>query len=146
MYINLKRISLFKDDFFVFRPQLGCLHSSGCLEKEPQPEDVNKPIQFTTSKAHDWQAIDTFTVPDRDRPPYQPYVITISVAIFLLYFLVLREENDLDEEMKLSLYERIPGLEEKQLIASIDHEMKQGRDVTELRRRQTELREKSTST
>ncbi|ESN99873.1 hypothetical protein HELRODRAFT_83777, partial [Helobdella robusta] len=78
----------------------------------------NEPIKFSSSKAHSYSSFDTFLVKQkRSSPWYQPLIITFSVAIFLIYFGFLREENDWDEDLKLSLYDRIPGLKEKDEIA-----------------------------
>lgn len=54
--------------------------------------------------------------------------MAVSVGIFLLYFLWLREENDLDLELDKPLYKRIPALEQAQIKAQIRHQERQGLD------------------
>ena len=58
---------------------------------------------------------------------------------FSIYFLYLREENDLDDEMGKSIFERVPGLEEQHLIGRIHYFKSQGVDTTELQQRLEEI-------
>lgn len=80
-------------------------------EDEEKFED-DKPVKFSTSKASEHRPLDTFVVRKVPPPWYQPYCILFSISAFLLYFCVFREENDWDEEMGKSIFERIPGLKE----------------------------------
>jgi len=90
-------------------------------------EDLDKPIKFTTSKAAAWKAVSTHGgFVDEDMPWFQPYVVSFSTAIFLLYFLALREENDIDEQMKTPLWEKIPGLEKQQLEVVLQYNKDHG--------------------
>lgn len=41
--------------------------------------------------------------------------------MFLVYFCVLREENEVDTKLRMTLYDHIEGLEEKQLEISLEH-------------------------
>lgn len=54
------------------------------------------PVPFTGSDA-DHHSIDTFAPPVDTAPWYQRHVLKASLAIFMIYFLILREENDIDE-------------------------------------------------
>ncbi|XP_078035949.1 uncharacterized protein LOC144469478 [Augochlora pura] len=58
-------------------------------------DDRNKPIKYSTSKAATWPANGI----RNDKPALQPLIISLSLGIFLLYFCVLREENDIDESL-----------------------------------------------
>ncbi|XP_011861975.1 PREDICTED: uncharacterized protein LOC105558728 [Vollenhovia emeryi] len=59
-------------------------------------DDVDEPIKYSTSKAATMR-IDEYRDPDGDRTPwYQGYIVSASMAIFLGYFCILREENDID--------------------------------------------------
>jgi len=60
----------------------------------------------------------------------------------MLYFCVLREENDVDEELGKSLYERIPGLEKAQLHAAYTYNSMHGQDTSAITARLQELQEK----
>ena len=53
--------------------------------------------------------------PEDQPPPSQAYVVIVSVAAFLIYFCILREENDLDEYLDLNLFDRLNQLEQAQL-------------------------------
>lgn len=78
-------------------------------------------------------------MPEDESPWFQPYVVIGSIAIFLLYFCVLREENDLDELLGTSLYDRIEGLEQSQLRTSLKYYEESGKDVSKIKERLQEL-------
>lgn len=66
-------------------------------------------------------------------------MIITSISIFLIYFCILREENDVDEELKMSLYSRIPGLEEHQLYAVLKYNEERGLDTKDIINRLQEI-------
>lgn len=78
-------------------------------------------------------------------PWYQPYVMIASIATFLLYFCVLREENEADENLRKTLYDYIEGMEEKQLEISLEHNIKMGKDTSAITTRLKEIRESERS-
>jgi len=83
----------------------------------------DEPIKYSTSKAADWKAEYSFSGQTREdvSHPYQPLVIVSSLAVFLIYFGYLREENDIDEQLSTPLHHRIEGLEELQLKNAIEY-------------------------
>ena len=103
---------------------------------------MDKPIKFSTSGAKDHRAFDTFFPPPRNTPWYQSHVVTGSIAVFMIYFCMIREENDIDEELGKSLWQRIPPLREQ----SLQHEIRAGKlagtDVSELEKELDELYKK----
>jgi uncharacterized protein (DUF433 family) len=54
----------------------------------------------------------------------------------------LREENDIDGELKKSLYDRIPGLEEKQLQVALEYASEHGHNTSAIAARLEELDKK----
>lgn len=72
-------------------------------------------------------------------PWFQPYVVNLSVVVFLLYFCVLREENDIDRGLESSLYDHIPGLEQKQLLVNYNYNKENGLSTVEIEKRMQEL-------
>jgi hypothetical protein len=106
-----------------------------------QPEDeLERPVQYSKSEAYTWKAERTRSGGHlEDYPSYQPYVISGSLAVFLLYFCVFREENDIDEELGKSLYDRIGGLEERQLEIALRHNLEHGLDTSAIETRLKEL-------
>ncbi|XP_018376305.1 PREDICTED: protein CCSMST1 [Trachymyrmex cornetzi] len=69
-------------------------NQSTALESE---DDLDKPIKYSTSKAATMR-IEEYRDPYGDsRPWYQGYVVSASLAVFLIYFCILREENDIDD-------------------------------------------------
>jgi len=109
-----------------------------CRQCAKQKPDTG-PIPFLNSKAASWSMTKAVIHPARDVPWYQPISVTLSLGAFLLYFLALREENDLDVELNYSLFERVPQLEEHQVKVAIDYNRRQGRDTLELENRLKEI-------
>lgn len=62
------------------------------------PKDEREPVAYTKSKAFGYKAAENFRMPD-EYPPSQYWFVTLSTAAFLIYFILLREENDLDEKL-----------------------------------------------
>ncbi|KAF9790076.1 hypothetical protein SFRURICE_002441 [Spodoptera frugiperda] len=102
----------------------------------------NEPIKFSTSQASRKSARPLVKRVDIDMPWYQPFSVVGSVAVFLIYFCVLREENDLDLEFDKTLYDRIKGLEKEQLLQSYRFNKEHGKSVDDIERRLKELEEK----
>ncbi|XP_043521990.1 uncharacterized protein LOC122534948 [Frieseomelitta varia] len=61
-------------------------------------DDYDKPYKFSTSKAAKLSARYT-SAEARNKPFFQPTIIALSLAVFFIYFGILREENDIDEAM-----------------------------------------------
>lgn len=104
------------------------------------PEDPNVPLSFSKSKAAKWSAKDSFSgrnISD-DSPWYQPFVISASIAAILLWYCVLREENDVDKELGKTLYGRVDGMERKQLELALKYN-NPGVDTVAIRKRLDEL-------
>ncbi|XP_024884965.1 uncharacterized protein LOC112463035 [Temnothorax curvispinosus] len=93
-------------------------YQSTALESEDDGAD--RPIKYSTSKAATMR-IDEYRDPIGDKYPwYQGMVISTSIAVFLVYFCILREENDidmlLDTDLGESLSKMQKELEEKQNV------------------------------
>ncbi|XP_069691292.1 uncharacterized protein [Periplaneta americana] len=109
-------------------------------------DEIDKPIPFSKSKAATWKAQATRSGESAvDYPWYQSYVISASLTIFMLYFCVFREENDIDEELGRSLYDRIEGLEERQLQLSLDYNEQHGKDTSAILARLEQLQKEKNS-
>ncbi|CAH0751071.1 unnamed protein product [Diatraea saccharalis] len=103
-------------------------------------ESENEPIKFSSSPAARKTVIPVIRKPTpNDMPWYQPYSVVASVAVFLIYFCVFREENDIDSEFDKTLYERIRGLEKEQLIQSYKFNKEHGRSVEAIEQRLKDL-------
>lgn len=74
-----------------------------------------------------------------DMPWYQPYSVIGSVAAFMIYFCILREESDIDTEFSKTLYDRIKGLEKEQLLQSYRYNKEHNLSVVEIEQRLKEL-------
>ncbi|GAB1608227.1 uncharacterized protein LOC115224194 [Argonauta hians] len=93
------------------------------------------PVKYSKSKAADWKSLDTFKTPETNKLKYEPIVVSVSLAVLLIYFAFLREENDLDLEMDKTLFQRIPALEKVHIQMQIKKDKKEGMDCTELEKR-----------
>ncbi len=83
--------------------------------------DADRPVRFTTSPAYRMQPKEKGeqTRKRKYRPPwFQPYVIVGSLFVFMVYFLVLREENDLDFIITYGDLEEAGNRYERMLIES----------------------------
>lgn len=76
-----------------------------------------------------------------DWPDYQPIVINASIAIFLIYFCVLREENDIDLKLSANLYDTVGGLEVANLKNVYEYNLKNDLPVDDIKKRLIELGE-----
>lgn len=100
----------------------------------------NEPIKFSTSQAAKRKlAVPIYQKKSETMPWYQPYSVVGSVAAFLIYFCVLREENDVDTEFTKTLYDRIKGLEKEQLLQSYRYNKENGKSVEDIERRLREI-------
>merc|ERR1712116_42557 len=114
-----------------------------CKKSTDSHEEIdNKPLPFSKSKAASWSAKSSFSGKQTidEEPWYQPIVISMSIGAILVWFCVLREENDLDRELDKSLYDRVEGMEEKQLQLTLEHNQTQGLNTKEVQDRLDEIR------
>ncbi|KAK2576273.1 hypothetical protein KPH14_005639 [Odynerus spinipes] len=81
-------------------------------QKANDDDDMNKPLKYSTSPAATWRA-EKSRNPLADRHPRESDVITISLAVFMLYFFVFREENDIDTIFDMDLKDHLPNLDMK---------------------------------
>ncbi|KAH8392706.1 hypothetical protein KR200_011007, partial [Drosophila serrata] len=118
--------------FYAQNPEIG--------RKNPGEEPIsNEPIKFFGSQAATWRAKDTRSGGSDESLWYQPYVISASLAVFLLYFCWLREESDIDQRLEGDLYEHVSGLEEVQLTVNYKYNKEHGLDTKEQEKRLAEL-------
>lgn len=91
-------------------PALQRRAAGGKADRSDAEED-DKPYVYSKSKAAEWKAAQTFRPPERDVPPAQRWSVLLSISAFLIYFCVLREENDFDEYLARPITETVPELE-----------------------------------
>ncbi|KAH8259928.1 hypothetical protein KR038_010916, partial [Drosophila bunnanda] len=112
----------------------------GTGSKKPEEEPIsNEPIKFFGSQAATWRAKDTRSGGSDESLWYQPYVISASLGVFLLYFCWLREESDIDQRLEGDLYEHVSGLEEVQLTVNYKYNKEHGLDTKDQEKRLAEL-------
>lgn len=72
-------------------------YSINSKKKDEDDDDYDKPYKYSTSKAATHLARNT--IDGRSRPNFEGIIIGLSIAVFFIYFGILREENDIDEAM-----------------------------------------------
>nr|XP_023027610.1 uncharacterized protein LOC111515627 [Leptinotarsa decemlineata]XP_023027611.1 uncharacterized protein LOC111515627 [Leptinotarsa decemlineata] len=117
-----------------------------CTKGKPKEEILDDgPIKFSSSAARTYKAHTTRTGENESRLWYEPYVIVVSMTVFMIYFCILREENDIDADLSTSLYSRIHGLEEFQLKQSLEYNKKHGLPTKDIIDRLNEIEEEKSS-
>ncbi|XP_055715147.1 uncharacterized protein LOC129809357 [Phlebotomus papatasi] len=137
MLMRLRGILLTRRPLGVLSGRLFCSQT----ERKASKHDLGEgsALKYIGSNAGSWAAQQSRRGPKAQGVWYQPYVVALSVTIFMIYFCILREENDIDLELQKSLYERIEGLEEAQLRIRHKYNLENGLDVKEIEARLEEL-------
>ena len=103
----------------------------------------DEPIVFTQSPAYrDWKAAYLIEIPDH-RPPIQRPVALVSVIIFMLYFFIFREENDLDELIYQPLTKTVPDIELALLESTLEAYAAQNLPTQEIEKKIAETKSKA---
>ncbi|KAK5641586.1 hypothetical protein RI129_010133 [Pyrocoelia pectoralis] len=102
-------------------------------------EDLNRPIRYSQSPANKWKAQYSREGGVNTRLWYEPYVILLSIAVFMIYFCILREESDIDRHFDQTLYDHLEGLEEHQLKISLKYNEEHGLDCKAIKTRLEEI-------
>jgi len=110
-------------------------HDVDSSDNADQPDE---PIKYSSTEARHYRSFDTFLT-ERSAPWYQPYVVIASLSVFAVYFFILREENDWDEDIGLSIFEKVPGLHAADLHNRIQEAKRKGLDTSDLQRELDQL-------
>lgn len=101
-----------------------CIHSTKDkqkLRRNDDPEEFDKPIKFSTSKAAKFPAAYTEA---RGIPVQHGLIVSLSLTVLLIYFGILREENDIDQKMVQNIptevLEQIYGKERAKVKAGVN--------------------------
>jgi len=83
------------------------------MQKEDKMDvDFDKPVQFSSSEAAQFSSSQSSQEGVRtNRAKYEHIIVRVSLAVFMIYFCVLREENDLDQSIGESIFSKVPDLE-----------------------------------
>ncbi|KAG7210431.1 hypothetical protein KM043_011963 [Ampulex compressa] len=98
----LKRLAVFQNGIISVKRDYLFLEKSCHSQIGSDKDNPDKPIVYSKSLAATWKAAHT-RKPQSDMPWYGAFVISFSTAVFLIYFCILREENDIDEMLKQDL-------------------------------------------
>lgn len=113
-------------------------NSASSVTKEPNPDE---PLKFIGSDAQKFKAreIRVGTSDTEEIPWFQVYSVIGSVAIFLIYFCILREENDIDAQLSRPIFETVPQLEKNTLITLYKYNLEKNIDNTDVIRRMLQI-------
>ncbi|XP_022916783.1 uncharacterized protein [Onthophagus taurus] len=135
VFINTSRSNLLKPS----RGPKFFYSNKSNIDNEKIKDEDDKPIKYSMSPASKWKAEQTRSGNKNQRLWYEPYVVIASLSAMLIYFCVLREENDIDLELQKSLYARIEGLEEHQLRVLLDYNKRHGLETRDIIKRLDEI-------
>lgn len=104
--------------------------------------EEEKPDPYFGSQAASWQASRSRSGNQRgdsDVPGYQVYLTSGSLAAFLIYFCILREESDIDQKFDKHLFEHVPDLEVVELRRVREHNIVNNLPIAEIDKRLKDL-------
>ncbi|XP_018578334.1 uncharacterized protein LOC108916538 [Anoplophora glabripennis] len=137
-------MNLFRIKRILYNPVTNLRNLSVSIKRptKPNAENINpeEPVKYSASPASKYKAKYSITGNTEPRLWYEPHVLLTSMTIFLIYFTLLREENDIDQELNTSLYSRIAGLEEHQLTLSLQYNQQNGLDTDAILNRLKEIK------
>lgn len=95
---------------------------------------VDEPVKYFGTPVEKIRA----TPAHSERPKYSPHIVHVSLMVFLIYFTILREENDTDDLLKRDLYDHF-GEEASRLKKAYDYNIKNNLPTTEIVNRLREI-------
>lgn len=97
-------------------------------------KNLNEPYKYFGSQAEKIRAFQEKTASDE----YKSYIVSASLAVFMIYFCILREPNDVDEKLGLDLYDHW-GPEVSRLKKAYDYNIKNNLPTGEITERMRAL-------
>lgn len=94
------------------------------------------PVRFSQSPAFKFRPELSYAAMPLEKiskPWYQPYVVIGSLLVFMIYFFILREENDIDERLgSLTVEQELRRYEVNELRGAIKHCQARGIDTSDM--------------
>jgi len=113
------------------------------FDDEDDSEIDSAPFTFRGSGADQYRSHESFIFRKTTVPVTQPWIVVISVAAFLLWFFIFRDENDMDDILRRDTLEAVPTqFEEDVILVAIDLVKDEGGDTKELELMLKKAREK----
>lgn len=70
--------------------------------------EISEPLKYSTSEANEWKAAHSRVGTKAEFGPwYEPHIVSASLIMFMIYFFILREENDIDLMLEKPLSETL---------------------------------------
>lgn len=101
------------------------------LNKSPNPSEG---YEYFGSEAEKIRA----SPKNEESDGYKAYIVSASLAVFMIYFCILREPNDLDDAMDRDLYDHF-GPEASRLKKAYDYNIKHSLPTAEITNRLRQL-------
>lgn len=103
-------------------------------KSENKSQNSDESYKYFGSQAEKIRAFPESSAADE----YKSYIVTASCAIFMIYFFILRESNDLDEHLERDLFDHY-GPEASRLKKAYEYNIKHNLPTGEIINRLREL-------
>lgn len=95
---------------------------------------MDEPYKYFGSQAEKFRS----TPQAPPHPEYSPYIISLSLSVFMAYFCIFRDENDIDELLGRDLFDHF-GDEASRLKKAYDYNIKHNLPTHEIISRLREI-------
>lgn len=106
---------------------------------ESTDEKKHDPIAFLNTRAGKWRPVDDDLIAHHGRPKYQDLVISASLIVFMIYFFILREENDIDRKLTRSIDQTMYDIELAKLNDEYQRKITDNQNVDSIKERLKEM-------
>lgn len=106
---------------------------------ETTDEKKHDPIAFLNTKAGKWRPVDDDLIGNHGRPKYQDLVVSVSMIAFMIYFFILREENDIDRKLTRTMNETMYDIELDKLNEEYQRKVTSNQNVDSIKERLKEM-------
>merc|ERR1711990_452474 len=105
--------------------------------------DPDAPLKFRGSGAETYRSHQTFTTPNaKNGPVSQAVIVPGALMVFLAYFCILREENDIDEQLGRPMVDSVPEEHKEEVMKmTIQVAVNEGWETKELEEKLAILQE-----
>ncbi|KAK3584993.1 hypothetical protein CHS0354_037367 [Potamilus streckersoni] len=135
--VNLRNITRNILSAAVRRTEAASFHCNAICLGDHDAIDRDQPLPYMSVRKA--QSRINKAVMHESAPPYQGFIVWISILVFMIYFFILREENDMDELLDHSLTSKLSDLEEHDILKRIHYNRTHSFSTAELEARLHEI-------
>ncbi|KAL3875513.1 hypothetical protein ACJMK2_033459 [Sinanodonta woodiana] len=118
--LNLRNIGRNLTSAAVRRTEAASFHCNSICLGEHGEFDKDQPLPYMSVRKTQEKMNKEFVMRE-SAPPYQGFSVWISLVVFMVYFFILREENDLDELLSQDLSVRLSEVEEQVILKKMNY-------------------------